>query len=130
MNDPALSHRLHRVKQLVELHIDHSRLNVRHRDRYDQLIHVKNSTAGVDYIGDIPLPLMAEGFEQRLLETPDHLGRIINVEKNRTDRVDPHGPHSMRQYQPPLMGLKRRATVTDQIGRASCRERMKETEIV
>src|SRR5690625_6820909 len=56
---------------------------------------------------------MADGFEQRLLETPDHLGRIINVEKNRTDRVDPHGPHSMRQYQPPLMGLKRRATVTD-----------------
>src|ERR1700730_16172448 len=61
----------------------------------DQHAIVNQSAARIDNVRHVALTLILIGLQQGLSESPDHLRRILAIEKKRTDAVLSHRPDAV-----------------------------------
>src|SRR6266849_4824079 len=66
----------------------------------DQHAMVDQSAARIDNVRYVAFTLILIGLQQGLSESPDHLGRILAIEKKRTDAVLSHRPDAVAKHQP------------------------------
>src|SRR4051794_25538505 len=69
--------------------------------------------AGVDDVRDVAVLLVWGRAEKWPAELAEDAGRILEIQKQRSNAVGPHGSDAVRQHEPAGVGLDRGAAVAE-----------------
>ena len=64
-------------------------------------------TAGINHIGDIPLPLFLMRDQKRFVQASDYFCRVFQVKHQCAYAILAHWPDTVGEYDPALIGFQR-----------------------
>ena len=80
--------------------------------RDDQVAAVQKTSARVNNVRDVALPLVFIGFDKGFPHSADDLGGIITIEQEGANGILPHRAHSVTEHEPAGFSFNRRTAVS------------------